>query len=183
VPVRGNVICGGYEKVIYRADWSALDVGSAPHTMRDGERVADELDVADLISERDHGYLYPHPSAGFVEAKVLPSAEAPPRDMFDAGRRIPGDASESFRLQVRASRPTRLIARTAPEHDLDIDVTLNGEAIGSFHFGKADGWREASLDVPALYTSAAADVVAFEIKLRSKVSGWANHHVWAVQAR
>src|SRR2546430_17433850 len=71
VPVRGNVICGGSEKVIYRADWRALRNGNAPRTMRSDEAIADELDVADLVSEREHGYEFPHPSAGFIDAKVL----------------------------------------------------------------------------------------------------------------
>jgi hypothetical protein len=48
VPVAGNVICGGAEKVLYRADWSPLERASAPLRLRKGERVVDELDVADL---------------------------------------------------------------------------------------------------------------------------------------
>ncbi|HZO15070.1 MAG TPA: hypothetical protein VFB62_17460, partial [Polyangiaceae bacterium] len=45
VPVRGNVICGGPEKVLYKADWSSMDRAGVPRSLRKGERVTDELDV------------------------------------------------------------------------------------------------------------------------------------------
>jgi hypothetical protein len=45
VPVFGNVICGGSEKVIYRASWGPLERAARPRLLREGERVVDEVDV------------------------------------------------------------------------------------------------------------------------------------------
>ena len=64
VPVYGNVICGGAEKAIYRANWRALDRSGMPRAIRRGERVVDEVDVADL-AERESAPLHvPAPRHG-----------------------------------------------------------------------------------------------------------------------
>jgi hypothetical protein len=175
VPVRGNVICGGSEKVIYRADWRALGNGAAPSRLGPGEKVIDELDVADLVSEREHGYEFPHPSAGFVDHKVLSCPEDARREMFDAGRRIPAGQSETFRMKLVPGKGARLLARTAPEHEGEIEVRIDGEARGRWHFERADGWREAAVDVPP-QARAAVDVT-----LTPLGADWVDHHVWAVQ--
>ena len=71
VPVRGNVICGGAEKVLYRANWRAMDRRGSPRSMHSDERIIDQLDVGDLLSERMHDYDFPRPGMGFVRYRVL----------------------------------------------------------------------------------------------------------------
>jgi hypothetical protein len=176
IPVRGNVICGGSEKVIYRADWRALGIGNVPQTIRTGERAVDELDVADLVSEREHDYVFPRPAAGFIDAKVLPAPFDARREMFDAGRRIPPERSESFRMKLLPGRPARLIARSAPEHTSEIEVRVDGHLRGLWRFERADGWREADLEVPA------SEAVMIDVKLTPVSADWVDHHVWVVQA-
>ena len=176
VPVRGNVICGGAEKVIYRADWRALDRSAEPHTLLPFEHVIDELDVADLVSEHEHGYEFPHPSAGFVDAKVLGDLAGEQREMFDAGRRIPRGRSETFRMRLAEGKKTRLIARTAPEHDITASVTMDGKPIGAFQFQRAEGWREAAIEMPSV-----RGVV--RITVTPETSDWVDHHLWAVETR
>jgi hypothetical protein len=179
VPVRGNVICGGSEKVIYRADWHALGNGKNPLTLGPGEEVVDELDVADLVSEREHDYQFPHPSAGFVDAKVLPDPSDARQDLFDAGRRIPEGRSEEFRVKLMPGKSTRLVARTAPEHDVDVRVSVRGSQskeseLGAWHFSNAEGWREASVVLPVSQGS-------MTVVLTPTAGDWVDHHVWAVQ--
>jgi hypothetical protein len=175
VPVQGNVICGGYEKVVYRADWHGLGRGAQPTTLAPGERVVDELDVADLVSEAEHRYEFPHPSAGFVEARLLSEPSEARLDMFDAGRRIPQGRAEKFRLAVARSRRTRLLARTAPEHDTEIEVAIGERPLGALRFARAEGWSEASIDLPL-----GEGIVA--LKLTPKKGDWVDHHVWTVEA-
>ncbi|HMI88329.1 MAG TPA: hypothetical protein VK550_29805 [Polyangiaceae bacterium] len=176
VPVRGNVICGGAEKVIYRADWHALGQSAQPHTLSPVEQVIDELDVADLVSEREHGYEFPHPSAGFVDAKVLGDVAAGQREMFDAGRRIPRGRSETFQLRLAEGKKIRIIARTAPEHDVTASVKIDGEPIGVFQFERAEGWREAAVEVPH-----ARGLV--RVAVTPETGDWVDHHVWAVESQ
>ncbi|HSO34984.1 MAG TPA: hypothetical protein VLT33_20790 [Labilithrix sp.] len=103
-----NVICAGATKVIYRADWSALDVPRAP-----ADGVLDELDVADVISEREHAYASPAPAGGWTTLDILTDAAEARR--FDGGRIIPGGASESFVLgpRVTGDAPLRIAVRVA----------------------------------------------------------------------
>jgi len=174
VPVRGNVICGGAEKVVYRADWHTLDRSERPRTLHPGEQVVDELDVADLVSEREHGYDFPHPSAGFVDAKILGDAAGGQFEMFDAGRRIPRGRAETFYLRLPKEKKIRLIARTAPEHDVVARVTVDGEAIGAFEFRAADGWRESAIEVPPQHGKV-------RITVTPETNDWVDHHLWAVE--
>jgi len=178
VPVRGNVICGGSEKVIYRADWHGLDNRKNPLSLGPGEEVVDEVDVADLVSEREHDYQFPHPSAGFVEAKVLADPSDARQDLFDAGRKIPQGRSEEFRVNLMPGKSTKLIARTAPEHDVEVRVAIRSgsteSAVGSWRFSNAEGWREASVALPVAPSSVTV--------VLTPISGdWVDHHVWAVQ--
>ena len=70
----------------------------------------------------------------------------------------------------------RLIARTAPEHATDVDVRVDGEVIGRWHFERTDGFLEAAVDLPARTTPDA------RVTLTPISTDWVDHHVWAVQA-
>ena len=71
-PVEGNVICGGYEQNVYRADWHLLGTGQDTRfPLPKGEKIRVNLDVAgrhlgvphlrvaltDLAFDEDHGLL------------------------------------------------------------------------------------------------------------------------------
>jgi hypothetical protein len=122
VRIVDNVICGGPEKVIYRADWSALALpGESPPGAIDG------LDVADLVDERAHGYQ-PGRDA-FVVAEVLHSALAGGR-RFDAGRRV--GAALSFELRAGiAPGPARLVARGDGVGEATVVVTRDGREVSA----------------------------------------------------
>jgi hypothetical protein len=174
VPVVGNVICGGAEKVIYRADFRALDRAGRPATRRQGERVVDELDVADLVSERAHSYVFPRPSMGFVGFHVLPDPAHPSRDLFDAGRHIPHGKSETARLRAPKGAG-RLIVRTTVDGSAAIDVLADGRPIGRMEVKKGSGWSEPSLDLPPGLPE------TFELTLTRAVGEWTSYHVWVVE--
>ncbi|MGK3997223.1 hypothetical protein [Sorangium sp. So ce1024] len=175
VPVVGNVICGGAEKVIYRADWSPLAHGEAPASMRADEQVVDELDVADLVSEREHGYSFPRPQAGFVTFSVLPDPRGSGRDRFDAGRVIPGGRSETARLRAPRRGPGRLVVRTAATRPAAIRATADGRELGTLAIRASDGWTEASIDLPEGLPE------TFTLTLTPVEGEWIDHHVWVLE--
>jgi hypothetical protein len=174
VPVSGNVICGGAEKVVYRARWSLLGTGAKPRSITAATRIFDEVDVGDLVSENAHGYVFPSPEGGFIDMRVLPD-EAKEGDLWDAGRRIPSGRPESFQLRhLPAGSAVKLIFRTAIDADASIAVD-----VGSFHMDlaltRAAGFREPAVVLPA-------SAVAGEITVRVTPRGeWTNYHVWAVE--
>ncbi len=160
-----NVICAGAAKVIYRADWSALDV---PHAPADG--VLDELDVADVISEREHGYTSPAPAGGWTTLDVLVDDQGARR--FDGGRIVPGTTSESFVLGPRVTGGGLL----------KIVMRVQGGAAGprlrtateqvTLDLGPAspDHWREAH----GTFRGHAGDRVTLE----APAGGHRDYHVW-----
>jgi hypothetical protein len=147
-PVHGNVICGGAAKVIYAADWSALDRGGKPRVLRSGEQILDELDVADLVSEKAHAYKFPQPAMGFVEFRVLGDVIDRRRDLFDAGRLIPPGRSERAHVRL-PERGGRLVVRTAVSRKSSVRVSINGTPIGMLELEPSTGWIEPSMTLPA----------------------------------
>ncbi len=148
VPVVGNVICGGAEKVIYRADWRALDRRGSPRLLRDGERVVDELDIGDLSSERVHDHSLPRAHVGFVSYRVLADPADPARDLFDAGRILPAGESASARMTPPRAGG-RLIARLAPDRSVRLALSIDGRPFEALTAEPAAGrWREVSVTLP-----------------------------------
>ncbi len=90
VRIADNVICGHDEKVIYAADWSALaDPSSRP------SGAVDTIDLADLVSEREHALRFPQPHGGWVVGRTLRQGTT---SRYDAGRVIPPGRALSFRV-------------------------------------------------------------------------------------
>jgi hypothetical protein len=108
-----NVICAGRDLAIYEADWSALGDGAT----RDD--ATDELDVADVVSEREHAYEAPLPWGGRTLVAVREIAGG--RARFDGGRVIPAGSAERFTVLRAPSGGARVTVRTdgAP-----VEVTL-----------------------------------------------------------
>jgi hypothetical protein len=101
VSVRGNVICGGLTKMIYRAHWDALDVGNGPSSLSsDSERVVDEADLGDLVSEAEHRYRISG-APGFVAMKLLSGGAS-------SGKSAGFDAATRIRAALAGVEPKRL---------------------------------------------------------------------------
>ncbi|HLM74896.1 MAG TPA: hypothetical protein VK459_19440 [Polyangiaceae bacterium] len=173
IPVVGNVICGGAEKVIYRARWGALDHTGTPRSIREDEVVIDELDVADLMSERAHEYVFPRPSMGFVGFHVLEDPALPSRDLFDAGRHIPHGQREVAKLRSPRG-PGRLVVRTVAPDAGVVEVRAAGRVLGRLSAGKQRGWAEPSIDLPPDLPS------LFELELTRVEGEWTSYHVWVL---
>ncbi len=175
VPVRGNVICGGAEKVLYSADWSTLDRDGAPRSLRTDERIVDEVDVGDLLSERQHRYNLPQPSVGFVRYRVLADPADSRRDLFDAGRIIPPDYTE--RATVTAPQASgRLIVRMAPEHETKTEVSVAGTVIGTLTTERRVGvWQEVDLRLPEGLGG------TIDLELTPRGGDGVHYHLWVVE--
>jgi len=149
VPVRGNVICGGHTKVVYRTDFSSLDDAERPISIRAGEHVVDYLDFADLVSEHAHEYALSERAAGFVDMKKLAHPENPERDLWDAGRISSPGLVESFRLHhLTRGHPTRLLFRVAPVGPARIVINAGLRELGELRLTPSDSWIELPFELP-----------------------------------
>jgi hypothetical protein len=177
-PAEGNVICGGYEDVVYRSDWHLLGSGERPRFVPDGASVRDTVDVADLVSEADHDYQFDAPRSGSLDLKILPDPADARLDMLDGGRALrPGDG-ERLRLGgLDAGRRAWLVVRGAPVASTDVLVRIDGRELETLHFTTSEAWVERSVEVPE-------ERVATEMHVELTNRGseeFIDYHVWVAQ--
>jgi len=151
VPAPGNVICGGYEDVLYRADWRVLNTGDLPRVAV-GE-LRDAIDLADLVSEREHAYSCSRGS-GWTDMKILPDLADERNDVFDGARIVYANGTERFTLSHLAPRtPAKLALRFAPAGAarFRVRVVTNAAAsdVASVELAPRDGWDERVVALPA----------------------------------
>ncbi len=149
-PIEGNVICGDFEHVVYRADWSLLGTGEALRRLPSGTtQVKDTLDTGDLVSERAHRYGWTPVKNGFATMKILPDPNEPDKDMFDGGREVWEGKAEHFELRnLVPGRDAHLVIRSAPEHEATVRVLVDGAEITRSRFVPAGGFVERPLRIP-----------------------------------
>lgn len=179
VPVRGNVICGGQTKVIYRTDFSSLDDAERPLSVRKDERLVDYLDFADVLNEKNHHYRLSARPAGYVDMKKLPHPENPERDLFDAGRISYPGLVQRFTLKgFRPGKAGRFLLRVAPVGPAKVEFKSEGRSLGQLHLQASDEWRELSLDLPK-------DALKSElpVELYTLDGGPTLFFLWAIETR
>lgn len=136
--------------------------------------MVDELDAADLVSEKQHDYAFPRPGQGFVVFRVLPEPGQRSHDLFDAGRVIAGGSAETARL--RAPRgPGRLLLRTVAAHPAAVEVRVDGKLLGRVGVRGEPTWVEPSVDLPADLPS------TFTLSLTPVEGEWITFHAWVVE--
>ncbi len=167
VTIVDNVICGGPTKGIYRADWAGLD---EPHDEPHDERAVDEIDVADIVSEAEHGYVAPSPEGGFTTLDLLEDERGTRR--FDGGRIVPEGRVESFVVRhVPAGQRARIrvrVDRDAGELSLRVRDATTALALEDVRNG---AWRSGVATVRGL---AQGDTVVLE----ARRGAYRNYHVW-----
>ena len=178
VGVRGNVICGGAYKVVYQPNWRAFEASGWPRRLMQRETVAFELDVADVVSERNLAAVFEN-TPGYVTMKLLPVPGDPEKDLWDAGRILPQGTAVTFSAKPRrALEPMRIILRVAPAQPVEGKLWLNGKEVSTFRFDAHDGWLEPSFDLPSSavdeHLQGRVEVTKGELVL---------YHLWGVQVR
>jgi hypothetical protein len=178
-PVEGNVICGGYEHVVYRADWHVLGSGDRIRALPAGDkRPYAQVDVADLVSEQANGYVFDHPSNGWTDMKVLVDPADARRDMFDGGRRIAVGKSEAWIANGAASgTPAHLVVRAAPENKTHVRLRIDGLDAGGFDLERSPDWVEVAVPIAANRVHA-----QMRIELTNEGPGdFVDFHEWLTQ--
>ena len=176
VPVRGNVICGGASKVLYQPRWESLDRSEQPYSLAPGERRVDGVDMADLVSEHEHGYALSNGSVGHVLMKLLQNPALPHEDLWDAGRVVPPGVRESFTLSgLDPERSVALIVRAAPTEVTVLELQAEPNVQKRLELPRRDGWLEQRIELGTPGVSRLA------VRLSSPSVERVLFHVWAVQ--
>lgn len=165
VTIEKNVICGGPAKVLYVADWSALDV---PHP--EGPDVLDALDVADVVDEEAHAYAPPIPRGGFTSFEIASDERGARR--FDAGRFIPEGTIEAFVVHPRAVATRMRLRLRIDDGAIAISATTrHGTHPLMLDPPKSGAWRSATVDLPGLADGDVVILAPHKAPLR-------DFHVW-----
>lgn len=179
VTIEDNVICGAAEKVIYEADWSAL---AGPEERRAG--AVDEMDVADLVAERAHGYAIPAPRGGWVIGAVLDNGAG--RRRFDAGRIVPEGREEAFEVAGGVGRGAGvLVLRTDGGGAIGLEVVVE-RGSGGGERGEIER-REVEVAARGEGRWHEIDVVLGEVggsdrvRIRAARGAWRSFHAWLVR--
>lgn len=185
VPVRGNVICGGPSKVLYRPVWDGLQGSALPFQVAHSERIVDELDVADVLSEGEHDYRLSDGARGYVTMKMLAAPKLTGHDVWDAGRVLDSGQAQRFRLHgFDARRPLRFVVRSAPIAPVTLQIRVSPQGVDRAAFSQSlkldasDTWQEVSLSIPPALLSESLDV-----EIVGSGATWPLFHLWAVQGR
>jgi hypothetical protein len=185
-PVEGNVICGGYEHVVYRANWQLLGTGEHMRWKpevgwagRTTERLRASVDVADLVSEKLNGYTFDRPSNGWTEMRILPDPDDPRHDMFDGGRRIAVGKRESFDAPgLVFGKRVHLVVRTAQEGPTTVRVRVNGIDAGTLGLERTNGWEETGFLVDERFVQ--SDKIRIELTNEGP-GDFLDYHLWVTQ--
>jgi len=177
-PAEGNVICGGYEDVLYLADWHLLGTGENARSIPRGVRVRDTVDIADLLSEANHDYQFNAPSSGWTDMKILPDPADARHDMLDGGRILRPGSSERMRLGgLDPGRNARLVVRSAPASDADIVVRIAGKILATLHWTAGEAWVEETVEIPAARVTPQIDLELANLG----PSEFVDFHVWVAE--
>ncbi len=180
VSLERNYVCGALTKTLYESDWSALrDDGNADEPAPSGGgALADTLDVADVVSEKDHAYVSPAPRGGWTSFDVRRDGHG--RPLFDAGRTLPEGESERFTLRHGARSPVSVVVRT---DDAGAEVLARVMRAGAVRETEAlvkDGSFTAGSWVSARATFGEDLLEGDKITLRVVRGTFRDFHVWVV---
>ncbi len=147
-PIDRKTVFGPYvgapEKILYELDTALYGSGETPPLTSPSRRVVDELDVADVDSERAHGY-------GGLAPSPLPRADLhrlrrEERFILDGGR--PLASGDRATLAAEPGRPAALSSRFVAPHGARVEVRWNGAA-HRVDLPPGPGFREWTLELPA----------------------------------
>ena len=164
VTIEDNIICGGPTKIVYAADWTALDARDAPPA-----GTVDELDVADIVSEEAHAYASPAPTGGWTVLDVRAG-------IFDAGRILPEGRAERFVVRHGATPATFWVRVSDAAALLAVDVARAGVLVGH---AEATTTNAAPGAWPLLRAALPAGVQTGDVvTLRASRGEARDFHVW-----
>jgi hypothetical protein len=117
--------------------------GDRPAIVEPEGELVDELDMADLESERAHAYVFAVGTRGNDFARVFEVGE---RSVADGGRLLLGE--ERFELRASPGREATLVTRIEPRASCTLRVEWNGVALEAIAVEEARGWHELSIAIP-----------------------------------
>jgi hypothetical protein len=166
-------ILGGATMEAHEARWDLLGSGALPASPPSCLELVDELDVADLESERAHHYALGDGQE--VDNQVMVRGDGV-RAIADGGRLR--RAEDRFRLRLPAGQIGRLVMRVTADTALDLRVSAAGREVGVAAIDEESGWVERAVDLPAVPGGGATEI---EVRAKARDDGparFGSFHYW-----
>ncbi len=179
--LRDNTISGSDLKVIYSANWGNVDSGDHLQVRADlldlwGFRIMDQVDVADMESERLHDYAAFPTWRGTL--REFPLAGSPNTYLIDGGRQPTG--GERFTLRCQPGLPAALVMRTEAFRPLTLHVFADGEPVGTLEIERASSvWTESVFQI--MGDALTSETVTLELRLPEGAEPYPSFHYWLLQ--
>lgn len=176
------------EKVLYRAHWAADLSGETIRNqtlLEEGWRVVDKVDVADLASERRHGYQSTVRVPGSGEANLLMALSAtddPQAVYIDGGRTVTG--GERMEVALQAGRPATVIMRTVTGIAQHFAMFANEKKIANVELpgGRGRQWLELAVgQIPASDVHGHIELETRPIHFGGDLRPIVSFHYWVLQ--
>ncbi len=176
------------EKVLYQAHWAADLSGEAIRNrtlLAEGWRVVDKVDVADLASERRHGYRSKVwvPVSGEANLLMALSTTDDPRAVYiDGGRTVTG--GERMEVALNAGQPAMVIMRTVTGIAQHFAVVANGKKIANVELpgGRGRQWLELVVgQIAAVDVHGRVEIETQPIHFGGDLRPIVSFHYWVLQ--
>lgn len=168
--VREQSILGGPTMEARVARWDLLHSGDAPHETQG--KVLDALDVADLESEAEHGYVVLTAWTSEVDDQVR-TKEYRGKTVADGGRLR--RSSDVFRLTLPPNEPVRLVARWAADDDVTLTVRVGSVSLPPVTI-EPSIFAERAMEIPA----GPGGPTEVEVKVQGEGT-FGSFHYWVVR--
>jgi hypothetical protein len=167
---------------VWELSWPRDDFGSVPRNHgpaagRTGWKIVDALDVADLHSERAHGYRGEVSETPTVVRNLGFAPVREPRAVaMEGGREVVGDVEFVFRGVH--STPALLILRSASLRSTTVTVHIDNWSGDLVIPGGETRFREPAIVIPPEVLEASIEGV---VRIRVEGSGYRAFHWWILQ--
>jgi hypothetical protein len=184
-PVKNRTVVANETKIVWKMEWDLLlDPNRAPPPVTGqppaagqppvaghAPKLMDRIDVADLASERAHGYR--RLDTGQPEGLVYQELHDK-RALIDGGRRI--ELGEELRLSARPGKPAVLVMRTLGPGPLDLDVFVDGREVGRWRAQRPVGFSVPHFIIDGPHIR--GELVTVRLESRKKYTSF---HFWLMQ--
>jgi hypothetical protein len=192
---RFNVALGGAFQGIFQPDWRAVDSASVLHqptslsyvARLQGSRLVDQVDVADLASEKAHRYRWSNAARppGFAtefyqQGYIDCIGTNIPCIVMDGGRSITGE--EAFTLNTTPGEDVLLITRVHPTASVTLEVYANDVHVATRLIPAQPGqWME----IPTLIRAASITDTTTRIRIMANMANgsYMPYIHWAYQGQ
>jgi hypothetical protein len=174
-------ILGGATMTVYEARWDLLGSGALPAAAPPGMRLVDEVDVADVASEKAHRYDLT--DTWDQDNQATSHGVGGARVIADGGR--VNRTRDRFRVEIPAGKAARLVMRVSAEAAVDLVVTAGGRPVATVPVTDASAWSEPAVALPADVGGGAVEVTvtARETEGGEKAAArFGSFHYWVYAA-